>query len=89
MQKKIEKKFIVFQIIASDLAALNCLHYEGNTCHGQSMRWQTVLSLFISITEIFSNPIAFTVINNYAKGGVVQISTALVPVHYAARQSLL
>ena len=49
MQKKIEKKFIVFQIIASDLAALNCLHYEGNTCHGQSMRWQTVLSLLISI----------------------------------------
>ena len=53
------------------------------------MRWQTVLSLFISITEIFSNPTAFTVINNYAKGGVVQISTVLVPVHHAARQSVL
>ena len=37
-QKKIEKKFLVFQIIASDLAALNRLHYEGNTCRGQSMR---------------------------------------------------
>ena len=84
-----DKKFLVSEITASDLAALNCLHYEGNTCHGQSMRWQTVLSLFISITEIFSNPTAFTVINNYAKGGVVQISTVLVPVHHAARQSVL
>ena len=84
MQKKIDKKFLVFQIIASDLAALNCLHYEGNTCHGQSMRWQTVLSLFISITEIFSKPTAFTVINNYAKGGVLQISTVFLPVQHTA-----
>ena len=37
MQKKIQKKFFVFQTIASDLSALNCLHYEENTCHGQSM----------------------------------------------------
>ena len=38
MQKKIEKKFLVFQIIASEMAAVNCLYYEGNICHGKSMR---------------------------------------------------
>ena len=38
MQKKIEKKFLVFEIIASQMAPVNCLYYEGNTCHGQSMR---------------------------------------------------
>ena len=38
MQRKIEKKFLVFEIIASEMAAVNCLYYEGNTCHGQSMR---------------------------------------------------
>ena len=38
MQKKIEKKFLVSQIIASEMAAPNCLYYEGNTCHGKSMR---------------------------------------------------
>ena len=38
MQKKIEKKFLVSQIIASEMAAINCLDYEGNTCHGKSMR---------------------------------------------------
>ena len=31
MQKKIEKKFLVFQIIASKLATLNCLHEKENT----------------------------------------------------------
>ena len=79
MQQKFQKKFLLFQIIASDLAALNCLHQEENTCDGPSMRQQTVFSLFISIREISSNPTAFTVINNYAKGGVVQISTVLLP----------
>ena len=37
MQKKIEKNFLVFGIIASEMAAVNCLYYEGNTCHGNSM----------------------------------------------------
>ena len=38
MQKKIQKKLVVFEIIASEIAAVNCLYYEGNTCHGKSMR---------------------------------------------------
>ena len=38
MQKKILKKFLVSEIIASEMATVNCLYYERNTCHGQSMR---------------------------------------------------
>ena len=38
MPKKIEEKFLVFEIIASEMAVLNCPYYEGNTCHGKSMR---------------------------------------------------
>ena len=38
MQKKIQKKFLVSEIIASEMAAVNCLYYERNTCHGKSMR---------------------------------------------------
>ena len=38
MQKKIQKKFLVSEIIASEMAAVNCLCYRGNTCHGKSMR---------------------------------------------------
>ena len=37
MQRKIEKIFLVSEIIASEMAAVNCFYYEGNTCHGQSM----------------------------------------------------
>ena len=38
MEKKIQKKFLVSQIIASGIAAVNYLYYEGNACHGKSMR---------------------------------------------------
>ena len=38
MPKKIQKKFLVSEIIASEMAAVNFLYYEGNTCHGKSMR---------------------------------------------------
>ena len=64
MQKKIEKKFLVSQIIASEMGAVNCLYYEGNACHNKSMRSETVLRLCMSVREIFSNAIAFTMINN-------------------------
>ena len=37
MERKIEKIFLVSEIIASEMAAVNCLYYEGNTCHGQPM----------------------------------------------------
>ena len=38
MQKNIAKKFLVLEIIASEMTAVNCLYYEGNTCHGKSTR---------------------------------------------------
>ena len=31
MKKKIGKKFFVFEIIASEFVALNCLYQEANT----------------------------------------------------------
>ena len=37
MQRKIQKIFLVSEIIASEMAAVNCPYYKGNTCHGQSM----------------------------------------------------
>ena len=33
MQEKIEKMFFVFQIIVSELVALNCLYEADNVCH--------------------------------------------------------
>ena len=37
MQKKIDKMFFVSEIIAFELAVLNCIYYEENTCHRQSI----------------------------------------------------
>ena len=37
MKKKIQKKFIVFDIIASKLIALKCLYSEENTSHPHSV----------------------------------------------------
>ena len=64
MQKKIEKKFLVLEIIASEMAAVNCLYYEGNASDNKSMGSESVLRLCMSVREIFSNAIAFTMINN-------------------------
>ena len=38
MQKKSKKKFLVSEIIASEMVSVNCLYYEGNTCHDKSVR---------------------------------------------------
>ena len=36
-KKKIEKEYLVSEIIACEMAAVNRLCYQGNTCHGQAM----------------------------------------------------
>ena len=46
MDRKIQKKFFVSEIMVSELVALNYLYREGNTCHRQSLCQQTV-SIFI------------------------------------------
>ena len=63
-KKKIQKKFLVSEIMASEMAAVNCLYHEGNTCHDKSMRYEAVFRPCISVREIFSDAVAFTVINN-------------------------
>ena len=89
MQKKIEIKSFLAQKIACELAVLNCVSCEGNTCHGQSMRSQTLLRLCISVRGFFSESTPFTVINNYAKGGSVEISTLLVRIQHAPHHCVL
>ena len=50
MQRKVQKKSFVSEIILSELVALNCLYKEGNTCHRQAMCQQTVLRFSIALT---------------------------------------
>ena len=37
IERKIEKKSVVSEIIGCELVALSCLDKEDNTCHRQSM----------------------------------------------------
>ena len=73
MKKKIEKYFVIFEIIASEFVALNCLYQEENTCHRHSVCYETVLRFCISLTETFCMTISFPVIKKYRKGRVLQI----------------
>ena len=47
MKKKIQEKFFVFEIIASEYVALNSLYQEQNTIHRHSVRLETVLRFCI------------------------------------------
>ena len=79
MQRKIEKKSFLCEIIVSELIVLNCLYKEDNTCHRQSMCKQTVLRFFIALTETYSNGIMSTGMNKYDEGSVLKISTVFGP----------
>ena len=58
----------LFEIISSQLVALNGLHEADNACHRQSLCSQKLLRSFVSLKETFSKAITFTVISKYAKG---------------------
>ena len=58
MQKKTKKKFLVSEIIAYELVSLNCSYEEQDSFHWQSMCYQAVPRLCISIRETFSDSIS-------------------------------
>ena len=57
MEQKIGKKSSVFEIKAFEIVAENSAHSGRNTCHRQSMCYQTVLRFMIRVKKSFSNSI--------------------------------
>ena len=55
MQRKIEKKSFVSEVIVSELVALNSLYIEDNTCHCQPMAQETILRIRTALRGTFSN----------------------------------
>ena len=53
MQREVEKRSFVSEIIVSELVALNFLYKEENTYHRQSMSKLTVLRISRALTLIF------------------------------------
>ena len=89
MQQKIQKRFFVSEIIASELVSLNCNYKEQNTFHRQPICWQAVSGFCMPIRETFSNSISLPVIDELDKGAVMQISIVFEPVHHIACRSIL
>ena len=89
MQKQNQKKFFVFEIIASELIALNCLYSEENTCYRQAVCYETVLKFCMSLTLTFYKSIAFTVIKKDGKGAAMQISTMFGRIYHVAFRKIL
>ena len=84
-----EKKFVVSEIILSELVALNSLYYEGNTCNRQSMCEETALTFCIALKETFSTSITSTKINKFGNVAVFQIATVFRPVYHVPCRRVL
>ena len=89
MKKKIQIKFFVFEMLASEFITLNWLYQEENTCHRHSVCQETVLRFYISLTEAFCNTIVVTVIKKFGKQAALQFSTKFERIYHVAFRRIL
>ena len=78
MQKKLEKMFRVFQIMAFEHVSGISLNYDKQTCERQSTCCQTVLRSQIWLKEMFSNSICIGLMENLAESAAVLILAVFV-----------
>ena len=64
MQKKLEKKFRVFEIMAFEHVPGIYVNYDKQTCERQSRCYETVLTFHISLKDMFSNSICLGFFEN-------------------------
>ena len=74
MDWKNSKKFLVLEIIAIDSGTTISLNLEKDTCHWQSMCYETHLRFNISLREIFSKSGSPIVMKKYDESALMQIS---------------
>ena len=70
---KNQKKFLVLKIIAFQSGSTNSLNLEKDTCHWQSMCYETPLRFNISLREIFSKSGSPRVMKKYDESALMQI----------------
>ena len=71
---KNQKKFLVLKIIAFESGSTNSLNLEKDTCHWQSMCYETPLRFNISLREIYSKSGYPIVMKKYDQSVFMQIS---------------
>ena len=73
MDWKNQKEFLVFKIIAIESGTTNSLNLEKDTCHWQSMCYETYLSFNMSLREIFFKSGSLRVMKKYDESALMQI----------------
>ena len=73
MEQKYPKKFSILKIIAFESGSTNSLNLEKDTCHWQSMCYETPLRFNISLREIFSKSGSPRVMKKYDESALMQI----------------
>ena len=65
--------FLLLKIIVFELGTTNSLNLEKDTCHWQSMCYETPLRFNISLREIFSKSGSPRVMKKYDESALMQI----------------
>ena len=73
MEEKNEKKFLVLKIIAFESETTNSHNAEQDTCHRQSMFYETPLRFKVSLREIFFKSGSLRVMEKYDESTLMQI----------------
>ena len=73
MEKKNQKKFFVVRIISFESVTTNSHNPEQDTCHWQSMCYETSLRFNISLTEIFFKSGYLRVMKKYVENTLMKI----------------
>ena len=73
MEKKNQKKFFVVRIISFESVTTNSHNPEQDTCHWQSMCYETSLRFSISLTEMFFKSGNLRVMKKYVENTLMKI----------------
>ena len=73
MGQKNRRKLLVLKIIALESGTTNSHNPEQDTCHWQSMCYETSLRFNISLREIFFKSGSIRVMRKYDESGLMQI----------------
>ena len=73
MERENEQKFLDLKIIAFDSEPANSHNPEQDTCHWQSMFYETTLRFNISLREIFSKWASLRVMKECDESALTQI----------------
>ena len=87
MEQKIRQKVFGFMIIAFKLGQADSHNPEQDTCHWQSIWYETLLLFNISLREIFSKSVSLRVMEKYDESTLTQISQVFVTLQNTLSQS--